>query len=309
MLSFLHIDYYNYKPIKKDLFCRSWLYEFKLFFMMNFKIFKIFVTLFIFLYPSIVFAYSITLYWYPPKTNADGTPLTDIKGYIIYYGTRSHHYENKINVGNVTTYKVINLKAGTKYYFSITAYDRHRNESDFSNEVSLERYSLNVNKQGTGKGKVVSSPEGISCGHDCKGVYKPGTIITLTAIPKDGSKFTGWSSSKCKGDGQCILTLNENINVSANFTSKAPSPKEPSTLFTIQAGAFKNIFYANYLLYSLTERGYDAYIIVSESSFSGREEKFYKVYVGRFTDINKAETIANIIRNTLSLEVFVTTLK
>lgn len=274
--------------------------------MMNFRTIKILIYLLIFLYPSLALSYSITLSWYPPRTNADGTPVTDMKGYKIYYGTHSHHYENKINVGKVTTYNITNLKPGYKYYFSITAYDKHGNESDFSNEVSLVRYSLKVDKKGTGKGKVVSYPEGISCGLDCKGVYKPGTVITLTALPKEGSKFTGWSGSKCRGNSQCILTINENLTVSANFKSKNPPPKEQSTVFTVQVGAFRNAFYANYLLYYFNERGYDTYIIVSASPDG---KKLYKVCIGRFNSFNEAESIANRIKSTEVFEVFVTTLK
>ncbi|MGB9715574.1 MAG: SPOR domain-containing protein [Thermodesulfovibrionales bacterium] len=274
--------------------------------MINLIILKIFVSLFLFLYPSLVFSYSITLSWYPPRTNADGTKANDIKGYNIYYGTRPRHYENKINVGDVTTYKVSNLKPGLKYYFSVTAYDKHRNESDFSDEVSLERYSLIVDKKGTGKGKVVSNPEGINCGTDCKGVYKPGTIITLTATPKEDSKFSGWSSNKCNGKGQCILTVNENLIISANFSSKNPLPKEQPTVFTVQAGAFSKPFYANYLLYYLTQRGYDAYMITSETKDG---KKLYKVCVGRYTNLSEAESVANRIRSTEVFEVFVTSLK
>lgn len=274
--------------------------------MISFRPLLIFFYLLIFLYPSLVFPYSATLSWYPPRTNADGTPSKDIKGYKIYYGTRSHHYENKIKVGNVTTYKVENLKAGYKYYFSVTAYDKYGNESEFSNEVSLERYSLKVDKIGTGKGKVVSSPEGINCGIDCKEVYKPGTIVTLTAIPKEDSKFTGWSSSKCKGNGQCILTVNENLFISAKFNSTNPLPKEQSTVFTVQVGAFMNPFYANYLLYYLNQKGYDAYMITSETTDG---KKFYKVYVGRYTNLSDAESVANKIRSSEAFGVFVTALK
>ena len=78
---------------------------------------------------------SATLTWDPPATSADGTPLTDLAGYTIYYGTSSLNYTVSIDVGNVTTYKIDNLSPGT-YYFSVTAYDTAGNESDFSNEVS-----------------------------------------------------------------------------------------------------------------------------------------------------------------------------
>ena len=78
---------------------------------------------------------SATLTWDAPTTNADGTPLTDLAGYKIYYGTTSGNYTEVIDVGNVTTSKVEGLNPGT-YYFAVTAYKNSRNESGYSNEVS-----------------------------------------------------------------------------------------------------------------------------------------------------------------------------
>jgi hypothetical protein len=78
---------------------------------------------------------SVTLTWDAPTTNVDGTPLTDLAGYKIYYGKLSGKYTNVIDVGNVITYKVEDLQSGT-YYFAVTAYDTSANEGDYSNEVS-----------------------------------------------------------------------------------------------------------------------------------------------------------------------------
>jgi hypothetical protein len=92
-------------------------------------------TIIIFLNASAVFSGTTTLSWNAPTTNADGTPLTDLAGYKVYYGTSSRNYSQTIDVGNVTTYTVNNLTDGTIYYFATTAYDISRNESDYSNEA------------------------------------------------------------------------------------------------------------------------------------------------------------------------------
>ena len=39
-----------------------------------------------------------------PSINEDGTPLTDLAGYKIYYGTASGNYTNNVDAGNVTSY-------------------------------------------------------------------------------------------------------------------------------------------------------------------------------------------------------------
>ncbi len=77
----------------------------------------------------------VSLSWDAPITNVDGTPLTDLAGYNIYYGIESKNYSSTIDVKNVTTYKVAVDTAGT-YYFAVTAYDITGNESDYSNEIS-----------------------------------------------------------------------------------------------------------------------------------------------------------------------------
>lgn len=81
------------------------------------------------------------LSWNSPTTNTDGTPLTDLAGYKVYYGTTSSAYTQMVNVEMTSTpttptYTVTNLAAGSTYYFAVTAYDSSGNESRFSNEVS-----------------------------------------------------------------------------------------------------------------------------------------------------------------------------
>jgi hypothetical protein len=75
---------------------------------------------------------SATLTWDP--VNDPG-----LSGYRVYYGTAPGQYlqapGHGINVGNVTTYTLDGLNAGTRYYFSVTAFDMWNIESGFSNEV------------------------------------------------------------------------------------------------------------------------------------------------------------------------------
>ena len=79
-------------------------------------------------------ANSLMLSWIAPTTNEDGTTLTDLAGFKLYYGTRSGQYSQVINVGDYTTAEIGDLGSGT-YYLAITAYDTYGNESSFSNEI------------------------------------------------------------------------------------------------------------------------------------------------------------------------------
>ena len=54
----------------------------------------------------------------------------------VYAGTSVGVYGPPIDIGNVTTFTVVNLVPGQTYFFAVTAYDTLRNESGYSNEVS-----------------------------------------------------------------------------------------------------------------------------------------------------------------------------
>ena len=100
----------------------------------NFLFFFMVLTLLISLHASPAFSGFASLNWDAPTINADGTPLIDLAGYKVYYGTSSGNYSQNINVGNVTTYTVNNLTEGVTYYFATAAYDTVGNESEHSNE-------------------------------------------------------------------------------------------------------------------------------------------------------------------------------
>ena len=78
-----------------------------------------------------------TLSWQAPDQNTDGTPLTDLAGYKIYFGTAPNDLSREIDVAGVgvTNYVVDNLPYGT-YYFSIRAYTSTGVESALSGVVS-----------------------------------------------------------------------------------------------------------------------------------------------------------------------------
>ncbi len=135
-------------------------------------------------------AYSGDAYltWDPPTTNADGTPLTDLSGYKVYYGTASGNYGTVINVGNVTSYTVASLTSNVTYYFATTAYDTSSNESGFSNEVSKTIEAVSDTTAPTG---TISINSGAS--------YSTSTSVTLTLSCSDSG--SGCSQMRLSNDG------------------------------------------------------------------------------------------------------------
>ncbi len=78
---------------------------------------------------------SVALNWVAPAENVDGTPLTDLAGYRIYYGTSSRDYAGMVELNNpAVTNHTLSLASGD-YYVAMTALDQEGNESAYSNEV------------------------------------------------------------------------------------------------------------------------------------------------------------------------------
>ena len=81
-------------------------------------------------------AQQVQLAWDAP-VQTNGSPVPNLAGYKLYYGSQSGQYPTMIQVGLKTTYTVTNLSAGQTYYFAAKAYDTQGLESAFSNEVSV----------------------------------------------------------------------------------------------------------------------------------------------------------------------------
>jgi hypothetical protein len=78
-----------------------------------------------------------TLTWLPPTENADGSVLTDLAGYRIYYGRGSDALDQVITIDNpgLTSFVVENLSAAT-WYFSMTSVNSSGVESERSEAAS-----------------------------------------------------------------------------------------------------------------------------------------------------------------------------
>jgi len=91
-------------------------------------------------------AAEVTVRWTFATHNMDGTPLTDLAGAKVYYGTASSNYTHVVDVpggepGETKGFTVTGLVAGVTYYLNGTAYNTAGLESDFCDEVAKTAFA------------------------------------------------------------------------------------------------------------------------------------------------------------------------
>ncbi len=81
---------------------------------------------------------SATISWLPPSTNTNGTSLTNLAGYKIYYGTSATSLSQSAQIASpgITSYVIENLSPGT-WYFSMVSYNSANVQSSPSQVVSF----------------------------------------------------------------------------------------------------------------------------------------------------------------------------
>jgi hypothetical protein len=105
--------------------------------------------------------------------------------------------------------------------------------------VGVPSISVAIN----GAGKVASSDRVISCGSKCSASYDMNAQVTLTASASSGAVFNGWTGACAGAQANCTLSVNEALNVTANFAplfnlvvKTAGSGSVTSTPATIDCG-------------------------------------------------------------------------
>ena len=79
---------------------------------------------------------AVGLQWEPPTQNSDSSPLTNLAGYHIYYGTSAAALSNQIDVANpgIASFVVDNLAPGT-WYFTVAGYNSSGVEGERSDVI------------------------------------------------------------------------------------------------------------------------------------------------------------------------------
>jgi hypothetical protein len=81
---------------------------------------------------------SVTASWVAPTQDIDGSNLTDLSGFKLYYGTASGQYAQSVAVSGPSDLSQIisGLIVGQTYFFVVTAVNSAGEESAYSPEVS-----------------------------------------------------------------------------------------------------------------------------------------------------------------------------
>ncbi len=106
---------------------------------MSRRIINLFVFVFFMMCANAAYGFQLELAW-------DANSEPDIAGYKVHYGTISKNYVHRIDVGNHQSATISSLEPGKTYYFAVTAYDIHDNESDYSDEISYRASKMVINK-------------------------------------------------------------------------------------------------------------------------------------------------------------------
>lgn len=248
-----------------------------------------------------LFGGTVQLSWYPPATNTDGSPINDLAGYRVYYGTTSGDYSNYVDVGNVTTYQIGNLTDGQNYYFAATAYDTSGNESIYSNEINKfialpgnptpDLYSITAYKSGDG----TITPAGVTT--VSKGDNQIYTITAnpgyyVSAVVVDGinrGTITNYTFSNVAGN-HTIMAYFQIVPYSITSNAGEGGSISPSGSVIVANGASRT--------FSITpDTGYHIEDVLVDGVSAGIETSY------TFTNVTASHTISVIFAVTLSYTI------
>ena len=121
-----------------------------------------------------------------------------------------------------------------------TVYVKFKDSLGYWSNVVSDTITLNtagktliVNRTGTGKGTVTSTPAGINCGTACQNSFATNTSVTLSAAADAGSAFAAWGGD-CSGiSSAATIVVNDLKLCTAQFNNTAPAPAAPGGLTAI----------------------------------------------------------------------------
>ena len=102
---------------------------------------------------------TISFKWDPPVENEDGSRLTDLKGYRLYWGPPGRPFENRIDIGSpeTTAYVLEDLPNG-KWHLGLSAVNQRGLESDLITATAIIKDGETTFDEAT-KGRIIAKQE------------------------------------------------------------------------------------------------------------------------------------------------------
>lgn len=144
---------------------------------------------------------SASLSWAPPTTRTDGSPLTNLAGYNIYFGSSASTLTTKVAVTNpaATTFTIANIPAGNTF-FAMTSLDATGAESLRTNTVNV----------------LVEAPKSVS-------IAATPVKVTVTTLPAPPTSFA-------------VVPVLASLNASPVFRLRENGRFDPRVAGLIRAG-------------------------------------------------------------------------
>jgi hypothetical protein len=173
--------------------------------------------------------------WTAPTKNIDGSPLTDLASYRLFYGTSSSPCPGSTSVqvaAPTSSFRLTGLITGTRYHAAIVAIDASGNQSPCSNTASaIARADFSVSPTGT-----------VSFGNVSLGTFAE---RTYTVSNTDGGTLSGSVSVSAPfsvaSGSPFTLTGSATQAVRVRFTPTTTTTVSTNVIFTAGGGTVSSI--------------------------------------------------------------------
>jgi hypothetical protein len=198
------------------------------------------------LLPAVALAGRLDLEWEAPSTNVDGSQLTDLAKYRIYYSTGSgacggatyaevaSALPNPV-AGTLVSYALPGLTTATTYFVQVSALDSSGNESTCSNEASGPAVA---------DGPDTTAPTGTVLINE-NATYSAWTAATLNLAATDAigvtSRYVSTSATTPAAGAAGWVAVTAATNFSANVPFTLPTGDGTKTVYAWYKDAAGNV--------------------------------------------------------------------